>query len=59
MTRTTRLRRMILQWRQMHLTEARTFMMLLRKNFYLFGAEDDTAFGEVVGSQLHCHFVSG
>lgn len=51
---------MILQLRQMHLTEAITFMTLLRKDelLKLLGAEDDTTFGQIVRCQLHRDFVA-
>src|SRR5206468_7225374 len=54
MTRTTPLRRMILQLRQIFFTEASTFMSHLSS----LRAEDDPRPGEVVRRQVHRHLVA-
>src|SRR5436190_14415958 len=54
MTRTTPLRRMILQLRQIFFTEASTFMSHLSS----LRAEDDPRPGQVVWRQIHRHLVA-
>src|SRR2546430_2246526 len=56
MTRTTPLRRMILQLRQIFFTEARTFMSVPFENS--LRAENDPRTGEIVGRQVHGHLVT-
>ena len=58
MTRTTPLRRTILQLRQIFLTEASTFMYAVL-SFVSLGAEYDASAREVVRGQLDSNLVSG
>src|SRR4029453_3650067 len=57
MTRTTPLRLMILQLRQIFFTEASTFISVSSSLFSL-RAEDDPRPGEVVRRQIHRHLVA-
>jgi hypothetical protein len=56
-TRTTPLRRMILQLRHIFLTEAATFMVFSLTSS--FGAEHDPRTTQILGCQLYGHFVPG
>jgi hypothetical protein len=49
----TPLRRTILQFSQSFLTDARTFIILLKQFFF----DEDAAFGQITGRQFQLHFV--
>src|SRR5271169_6784666 len=55
-TRTTPLRRMILQLRQIFFTDAITFMSASLRP--LFGAENDPRPGQIVRRQIHGHLIA-